>query len=282
MSELSRPPDQGHENTPVSGHSPRMSQPQAAPRNSFRRADESALSRMVRQAPAALVDSFVAATKVLVLVGVLFVVLFGAVLVLFRYVDPPGSMLMLTQRLQGIDIDRRWVPLGEISPYLIRSVVASEDSNFCRHHGIDFGELAAAIDKAEDKGDELVRGASTITMQVAKNLFLSPARNLIRKGVEMTMAVGMEVVWPKSRILEIYLNIAEWGPGVFGAEAGAQYHFRKSAARLTPGEAALMAVSLPNPIVRRAGRPGPGLQRLAGVIEARARRLGDRLACIPR
>lgn len=241
----------------------------------------SVVARLAREAPGALVASVVGATKVLIfaLLGAALVV--GSVLLLFRTVDPPGSMLILSQRLAGIEIDRTWTPLEDISPNLVRAVIASEDGAFCRHAGIDFVELEAALEKAIDRSDAIVRGASTITMQVAKNLFLSPARNLARKGVEMGLAVAIEATWSKRRILEIYLNIAEWGPGVFGAEAAARYHFGKPAARLTAAEAALLAVALPNPRVRRPARPGPGLLRLANTIEARVRSMGSgRVACV--
>jgi len=272
MSEFNpRPgPDVGDPRTP--GHNGRPDAPQAR--------TVGGLERIVRLAPGALATSFVAASKVLVLslmalaAGVL-----GLLLVL-RVVDPPGSMLMLAQRLQGGRVDQRWVPLAAISPHLVRAVISSEDNNFCTHRGIDVAELEAAMAKAEDEGSEVVRGASTITMQVAKNLFLTPARTYLRKGVEMGMAVAIETVWPKRRTLEMYLNIAEWGPGVFGAEAAARHHFRKSAARLTSQEAALMAAALPNPLLRHPGRPGAGLARLAGIIETRARRGGNRFDCI--
>jgi monofunctional biosynthetic peptidoglycan transglycosylase len=241
----------------------------------------SAFARLVAEAPAALVTSVVAATKVLVASAAAVGVVVAAVLLLFRYVDPPGSMLMLGQWLSGTRIEQEWVSLDRISPNLVRAVIASEDGAFCRHAGIDFDELNAAMEDAIDRSDAIVRGASTITMQVAKNLFLAPTRSLARKGVEMGLAVAMEAAWPKRRILEIYLNIAEWGPGVFGAQTGAQHHFKKPAARLRASEAALMAVALPNPRLRRPGRPGPGLQRLATTIEARVRAMGPaRVACV--
>ena len=140
---------------------------------------------------------------------------------------------MLARWLAGEQNTQSWVRLEQISPYLVRAVIASEDTQFCNHRGIDFRELEAAIDKAERTGDEMARGASTITMQVAKNVFLWPGRSYVRKGLELMLAPAIELVWPKSRTMEIYLNIAEWGPGIFGAEAAARHHFRKPAARLT-------------------------------------------------
>jgi monofunctional biosynthetic peptidoglycan transglycosylase len=189
-------------------------------------------------------------------------------LVLYRWVNPPASTLMLAQRLAGTPIHHRWVPLARISPYLRQAVILSEDGRFCRHSGIDWGELAEAI---ESSRDGIARGGSTITMQVVKNLFLWPSRSYVRKALEIPLAYLVELAWSKPRILEIYLNVAEWGPGIFGAEAASFYHFKKPALLLSPREAALLAVSLPNPFERQAGRPGPGTQRLADNLAARMR-----------
>jgi len=200
-----------------------------------------------------------------------------ALLVLYRWVDPPASTLMLGQRLAGTPISHRWVALGRISPNLPAAVISSEDGHFCRHHGVDWGELKEAIESA---GDGIARGGSTISMQVVKNLFLWPSRSYLRKALEIPLAYAIEALWPKRRILEIYLNIAEWGPGVFGAEAAARYHFRKSALLLTPREAALLAVSLPNPFERQAGRPGPGTVRLADNLLLRMKAAQANAACV--
>lgn len=195
----------------------------------------------------------------------------------FRLVDPPGSMLMLIQRLGGTTITREWRDLDQISSELARAVVASEDTRFCRHWGIDPTELRDAVMRARDGTP---RGASTITMQVAKNLFLWPSKSYVRKALEVPVTLAIEAAWPKRRILEVYLNIVEWGPGVFGAEAAARHHFGKPARRLDAREAALLAVSLPDPIGRRAGKPGRGLQTLARMIERRARGLGRSIDCL--
>ncbi len=195
------------------------------------------------------------------------VLLLGLIL-LYRFVDPPISMLMLIQRLGGTAIHQRWVPLARIAPVLPQAVIASEDARFCYHRGVDWGELAEAI---ESSREGMARGGSTITMQVVKNLFLWPSRSYVRKALEIPLAYAVELLWPKRRILEVYLNVAEWGPGIFGAETAALYHFRKPAALLTLREAALLAVSLPNPVERQAGRPGPGLLRLANRLAARMR-----------
>jgi monofunctional biosynthetic peptidoglycan transglycosylase len=200
-----------------------------------------------------------------------------ALVVLYRWVDPPASTLILGQRLAGTPITQRWVPLERISPNLIAAVVLSEDGAFCRHRGVDWGELKEAIESANDG---IARGGSTISMQVVKNLFLWPSRNYVRKALEIPLTYVIEAAWSKQRILEIYLNIAEWGPGIFGAEAAARYHFRKSASTLNLREAALLAVSLPNPFDRQAGRPGPGTARLADNLLLRMRAGQGNTACV--
>jgi monofunctional biosynthetic peptidoglycan transglycosylase len=185
----------------------------------------------------------------------------------------PVSTLMAWRRLTGAPVSRQWIDFNAISPWLPRSVVGSEDSRFCSHHGIDWDALQDAIDDAEE--GEAGGGGSTITQQVTKNLFLWPGRSVIRKGLELPLALWVDFVLPKQRILEIYLNIAEWGPsGQFGAEAGAMYAFGRPASRLSPREAALMAAILPNPVKRSARSPGPGVRRLAGTYVARAESAG--------
>ncbi|WOH81540.1 monofunctional biosynthetic peptidoglycan transglycosylase [Bradyrhizobium sp. BEA-2-5] len=181
----------------------------------------------------------------------------------------PVSTLMAWRILRGAPVTRHWIDFGAMSPYLVRSVVGSEDAHFCKHHGIDWGALREAIDDAED--GEVARGGSTITQQVAKNLFLWSGRSVIRKALEFPLALWIDLVLPKPRILEIYLNIAEMGPsGQFGAEAGAQYAFGRSAAALSAREAALLAAILPNPVKRSARNPGPGVRRLSATYMARA------------
>jgi monofunctional biosynthetic peptidoglycan transglycosylase len=209
--------------------------------------------------------------------SVIFAVVVLCLVVLYRWIDPPTSTLILGQRLTGTSITQRWVPLSRISPNLRLAVIMSEDGRFCRHFGVDWGELKEAIDNA---GDGVARGGSTITMQVAKNLFLWPWRSYVRKAIELPLAYVIEATWSKRRILEVYLNIAEWGRGVFGAEAAARHHFGKSALRLTPGEAALLAVALPNPFEREAGHPGPGTLRLADNLLARMRAAQGNAACV--
>jgi monofunctional biosynthetic peptidoglycan transglycosylase len=184
-------------------------------------------------------------------------------------VGHPVSALMAWRWLTGAPVSRPWIDLDDMSPYLPRSVVGSEDAKFCSHHGIDWGALREVVDDAED--GEVTRGGSTITQQVAKNLFLWPGRSLIRKALELPLALWIDAVLPKPRILEIYLNIAELGPsGQFGTEAGSAYAFGHSAASLSPREAALLAAILPNPVRRSARNPGPGVRRLAGTYMVRA------------
>jgi monofunctional biosynthetic peptidoglycan transglycosylase len=181
----------------------------------------------------------------------------------------PVSTLMAWRWLKGAPVSRPWINFSAISPYLPRSVVGSEDAKFCSHHGVDWDALRDVMDDAED--GEVARGGSTITQQVAKNLFLWPGRSVVRKALELPLALWIDLVLPKQRILEIYLNIAELGPsGQFGAEAGSAYAFGHSAATLSAREAALLAAILPNPIKRSARNPGPGVRRLAGTYMARA------------
>jgi monofunctional glycosyltransferase len=190
------------------------------------------------------------------------------------HVANPVSTLMLWRKATGARVERTWVPLTAIAPALPRTVMASEDARYCTHHGIDFGELRNAIEDADDLSE--MRGGSTVTQQTAKNLFLWQGRSVVRKALEFPLALWLDFVLGKRRVMEIYLNIAEWGPnGEFGAEAGARHAFGKSARDLTSREAALLASVLPNPLRRSAARPGPGVRRLAGIYEARAARSGS-------
>ena len=181
----------------------------------------------------------------------------------------PISTLMAWRYLTGAPMSRQWVDFGAISPFLPRSVVAAEDAKFCSHHGVDWDALRDVIDDAEE--GEVTRGGSTITQQVAKNLFLWPGRSVVRKALELPLALWIDFVLPKQRILEIYLNIAELGPtGQFGAQAGSIFAFGHPASALSPREAALLAAILPNPVKRSARNSGPGVRRLAGTYMARA------------
>jgi monofunctional glycosyltransferase len=208
-----------------------------------------------------------------VLIVVLLILLVPYALTPLYHLVNPVSTLMLWRKATGARVERTWVPLSAIAPALPRTVMASEDARYCTHHGIDFSELRNAIEDADDLSE--MRGGSTITQQTAKNLFLWQGRSVIRKALEFPLALWMDFVLGKRRVMEIYLNIAEWGPNSqFGAEAGARHAFGKSARDLTSREAALLASVLPNPLRRSAARPGPGVRRLAGIYEARAARSG--------
>ena len=197
---------------------------------------------------------------------------------LYRVMNPV-STVMLWRRLSGARVERHYVPIARISPSLSLAVIIAEDGRFCSHHGVDFAEIREAIAEADDI-DEM-RGGSTITQQVAKNLFLWSGRSIVRKVLEFPLALWIDLVLPKRRVLEIYLNIAEWGPtGEFGVEAGAQRAFGKSARDLSRYQAALLAAVLPNPVERNARQPGPGLRRLAGLYDARAARAPMAAACV--
>ena len=204
----------------------------------------------------------------LILIGILLLALPYLLTPLYA-VGRPISALMAWRWITGSPVERTWVDLKAMSPALPRSVVASEDAKFCSHRGIDWDSLQNAIDDAQD--GEVSGGGSTITQQVAKNLFLWPGRSVIRKGLEIPLALWVDLVLTKQRILEIYLNIAEMGPsGQFGAQAGAEYAFNRPASSLSAREAALLAAILPNPVTRSARTPGPGVRRLAATYMARA------------
>jgi monofunctional biosynthetic peptidoglycan transglycosylase len=215
-----------------------------------------------------------------IVLAVLAVLLLPYVLI-FLYLLPfihPVSTLMLRDLVLLRGYDRQWVSIDDVAPVLVQSVMMSEDGQYCFHGGVDWGEMRMLVEDTL-QGQE-TRGGSTIPMQTAKNLFLWNSRSFIRKGLELPLAVASDFVWSKRRLMEIYLNIAEWGPGIYGIEAAAQYHFKVPAAKLTRRQASLLAVSLPNPIDRNAGKPGRGLRRLAGVIERRAQGSGDYIKCI--
>jgi monofunctional biosynthetic peptidoglycan transglycosylase len=196
----------------------------------------------------------------------------------YRFVDPV-STLMLWRWATGAPVTRKVVPLERIAPVLPATVIAAEDGRFCTHRGVDWQEIMDAIDDADDLSE--ARGGSTITQQTAKNLFLWGGRSYVRKALELPLAVWIDLVLPKKRVLEIYLNIVEWGPnGQFGAEAGARFAFGKSARELTAREAATLAAILPNPHRRSAKVPGPAVRRLAGIYEGRGR--GANVSCLRR
>lgn len=192
---------------------------------------------------------------------------------------PPVSMLILGRQLTGHAATRDYVRLGAIAPVLVATVISSEDAQFCRNDGVDWGALHEVI--ADADGDGPSRGASTITMQTAKNLFLWPGRSSIRKGLEIGIALVLGKLWSKAHTIEVYLNIAEWGEGTFGIEAAAERYFGKPARRLDAREAALLATALPNPILRDPSHPRPIQRRLAAGLMKRARGSGEWLDCLP-
>ncbi|WP_183805926.1 monofunctional biosynthetic peptidoglycan transglycosylase [Rhizobium sp. BK316] len=215
-----------------------------------------------------------------IVLAVLALLLLPYVLI-FLYLLPfihPVSTLMLRDLVLLRGYDRRWVSIDDVAPVLVQSVMMSEDGQYCFHGGVDWGEMRMLVE--DTLGGQETRGGSTIPMQTAKNLFLWNSRSFIRKGLELPLAVASDFVWSKRRLMEIYLNIAEWGPGIYGIEAAAQYHFKVPASKLTRRQASLLAASLPNPIDRNAGKPGRGLRRLAAVIERRAQGSGDYIKCI--
>lgn len=198
----------------------------------------------------------------------------------YAVVPPPISMLMVWRLFEGRGMDYRWTPLANISPDLSSAVVTAEDAQFCLHHGVDWTAMQNAVEDAVSGDEEASRGASTIAMQTAKNLFLWEGRSVLRKIFEVPLAMWIDAIWSKKRQIEIYLNIAEWGPGIYGAEAAAQKHFHRPAAKLTRQQAALLASVLPNPIKRHAGRPSGFVQRKALVIMSRMPAMGSLLGCI--
>jgi monofunctional biosynthetic peptidoglycan transglycosylase len=202
-----------------------------------------------------------------------------ALILLYRWESVrPVSTLMLAGYVSGQEVNRVWVEFDDIAPVLVQSVMMSEDGQFCAHDGIDWEALNTVIDGALEGED--TRGASTIPMQTAKNLFLWPARSFVRKALEIPLAMTSDYLWDKRRLMEIYLNVAEWAPGIYGIESAAQHHFGVSAAQLGSRQAALLAVTLPNPHQRNPANPSNGLARLAGNIETRAAQSGAYIRCL--
>lgn len=205
------------------------------------------------------------------IVSVLFVALVAAPVTwvgAYLFFDPPATILMMQRAAEGQTIHHTAIPIQRMSPHIIRAVIASEDGNFCTHDGFDVAAIRTAMESNEDGGR--IRGGSTISQQTAKNLFLWPERSWVRKGLETYFTALMEFMWPKRRIMEAYLNAAEWGDGNFGIEAAARARFGVSAADLTPLQAARLAAVLPSPNRWRADNPGPYVRRRAGTIVQRA------------
>jgi monofunctional biosynthetic peptidoglycan transglycosylase len=202
--------------------------------------------------------------------------LIPGVLVPVYMVIPPISTLMIWTRVTSGPIERDWVGFDAIAKVLVVSVMVSEDGQFCAHRGVDWGALNEVLEDPDGPS----RGASTIAMQTARNLFLWQSPSYVRKGLEIPIALYADMIWTKRRMMEIYLNIAEWGPSIFGIEAAAQHHFGRSAKDLTASQAALLAVTLPNPKVRNPAKPSAAMRGLARTVAARARVAGDYIKCL--
>lgn len=182
---------------------------------------------------------------------------------------PPVSTVMMVSWLRGDGMTREWVSLRHVSTPAIRAVLASEDGRFCQHYGIDWVAMRKVVAEAKRRGRPPSKGASTISMQVAKNLFLFNGRSWVRKALEAPIALWIDFAWPKQRVLEVYLNIAEWGDGVFGIEAASQRAYGIPASQLNGYQAAMLAVVLPDPDGRNARQPGPAMRGMASSVQVR-------------
>ena len=207
-----------------------------------------------------------------------FVVLSVALVLLFRFVPPPGSMVMVERKVQSwinsepVDIQRQWRSWENLSNNAKLAVIAAEDQRFPQHRGFDFVEMRRAWEASRD--GERLRGASTLSQQTAKNVFLWSGRSWVRKGLEAWFTLLIETLWGKQRILEVYLNVAEWDTGVFGLEAAANHYFGASGSALTERQASLLAAILPNPRNRSASRPDAQVERRSQWIRQQMRNLG--------
>jgi len=212
----------------------------------------------------------------LLLAVVAVAVLLPLVLVPVYILVPPISTLMVATRIADGPIERQWIGFDDIAKVAVVSVMVSEDARFCGHGGVDWDELSKVLDNPDGPS----RGASTIAMQTVRNLFLWQAPSYFRKALEIPLALYADAVWTKRRTMEIYLNVAEWGPNVFGIEAAARHHFGRAAAELTASQAALLAVTLPNPRVRDPANPSRLMKSLARTVAARARLAGGYIECL--
>lgn len=216
------------------------------------------------------------------------VALFAALLVvpvlgvaIYRFAPPPITILMVERVIQGRGLDRRWMPLRQMSSALPSAAIAAEDARFCEHHGFDFGAIQAAM-RHDASGSGRLRGGSTISQQTAKNVFLWPERSWLRKGLEAWFTVLIEAIWGKPRIMEVYLNTVEMGPGLYGVDAAARRDFHVSASQVTPAQAARLIAILPSPLKWRAIDPGPYVRRRSVRIDAGEGAVGRRgaAACV--
>ena len=201
----------------------------------------------------------------------------------YRFAPPPLTMLMVQRLFQGYGLHKSWRPMNQIASSLPNAVIAAEDQRFCEHHGFDFEAMQKAF-AANEKRPNRIRGGSTISQQTAKNVFLWPARDYVRKGFEAWFTVLIEGMWGKRRILEVYLNVVEWGPGIYGAEAAAEHYFHVSAAELSSAQSARLAAVLPSPLRWKPVQSGPYVARRSRKIGAAAAtvRQDDLAACVRR
>lgn len=191
----------------------------------------------------------------------------------YRYIDPPTTYPMLRDSVRGVHVEYEFVPMTAITRAMPRAVIGAEDARFCAHNGFDLGAIEAAM--AKNATSKKLRGGSTISQQTAKNAFLWPERSWLRKGLEAYFTVLIENIWSKRRIMEVYLNIAELGPGIYGVEAAAQHYYKTSAAKLTPRQAARLAAILPSPVKRDPQKLDRRNKRHARAIEKRIRVVRD-------
>jgi len=211
--------------------------------------------------------------RMLIVVFVVLVLLPVTLTLAYRFVPPPTTPLAAATWMEEGTIYKIWTPIQDISPALVRATIGAEDANFCAHHGFDWQAIGKAM--RQNSPGRRLRGASTISQQTAKNVFLTPHRNWLRKGLETYLTVMIEALWPKRRILEIYLNEVQFGSNVFGAEAAAEFYFHKPAAWLNEGEAARLAAVLPDPEDWRVLDAGP-------YVESRTLTLMDRIMEVQR
>jgi monofunctional glycosyltransferase len=204
--------------------------------------------------------------RVLVTLLVILIVVPPIEVVVFKFAGPPITIVMIERLIEGHGMDYRWRPLRQMSPALPEAAVASEDARFCEHHGFDFQAIQAAM-KADQRRPNRLRGGSTISQQTAKNVFLWPGRDYVRKAIEAWYTVLIELVWGKPRIMEMYLNVVEFGPGIYGAEAASEHVFKKHASELSPDEAARLIAVLPKPLGWSAADPGRYVRRRTAKVD---------------
>jgi monofunctional glycosyltransferase len=232
-----------------------------APKKTEMSREETMRLRRRTQKPAGFIRKSI---RFLVRAALWFVIISVVWVLLYRFIDPPATYLTLRDELKGANVQRTWADLEDMTPTIALAAVAAEDKNFCRHNGFDFEAIRqarAANARAKANGGTKLRGASTISQQVAKNVFLWPQRSYVRKGLEAWFTVLIELLWPKRRIMEVYLNVAEWGPAVYGAEAAADHYFNKHADALTRTESARLVSILPSPLKWSPTAPSKRIKR---------------------